>query len=300
MKAVYHESPAYHARSGNIGTSATTKELFGNHAVLPSVFFANQGFGGLFERIPKGLLDKEYVLQQHTLIPYALRFATNKRKVTTWEYVINGLSGNAGGNMFSLSGGRHMRYCPLCNQKDLARHGEMYWHRTYQVALLAVCPTHGCCLEDSTVHNEASLGRDYILPTEQNCPAVEPRYTLCEYAPKVAEMANAFVADKLITESGFWCSVLLQSMKNAGFVLAEVEAHLAYKRLQEVYGDEYIQDYFRQDRMQQTLYRMLRGQWASPEQYALLAPCLGMKPSWLTTPGYYLQDTILDVFINDD
>ena len=112
----------YHARSGNIGTSATTRELFGNHAVLPSVFFVNQGFGGLIDRIPLGLVDKEHVFQHHTLIPYALRFASSKRKAEVREFSMSGISDNAGGNMFSLAGGEYMRYCPLCNHEDLYKY----------------------------------------------------------------------------------------------------------------------------------------------------------------------------------
>lgn len=282
----------YHVRSGNIGPSTTTKELFGKGTIHTSIFFANQGFGGIFTRLPKRLLDKKHIYHKHTMIPYALRFSSEKRKQAAWDYVMKGENIKSGGHLFSMAGASYLRYCPVCNAEDLKRYGEMFWHRSHQIPLMPLCPEHGSRLEDSTVEVNAALGRRYILPTQRNCPAREPRFAGVSYDEMLTNMLHTFLNNDLPEESGFGCSVLSQALKNAGLVFMEVEAHLVWERLTSFYKETFISQYFRQDRMQQTLYRMLKGQWTSPEQYALLAVALDMSPRWLTTPGYYIEDTM--------
>lgn len=283
----------YHARSGNTGPATTTKELFGKGTMHASVFFTNKDFGGIFGRLPSGLLSKERIYHRHTMIPYALRFSSEKRKQTAWDYVVGGGDMKSGGHLFSMADATHLRYCPMCNAEDAEQYGEMCWHRLHQIPLMPLCPVHGCRLEDSTVEVNAALGRRFILPTSRNCSVQEPRFGAASYDKELTNMLNAFLIDELPQESGFWCSVLSQALKNAGLVFMEVEAHLVWERLVDFYDDaSYIGRCFRRDRMQQTLYRILKGQWTSPEQYALLAVALGVAPGWLTTPGYYIEDTM--------
>jgi len=281
-----------HARSGNAGPATTTQELFGKNTIHTSVFFANQDFGGIFARLPRGLLDKKRVCREHTLIPYALRFSSEKKKKTAWDYVVCGAEGTAGSNMFSLPGATYLKYCPVCNSEDMKQYGELYWHRLHQIPLMPLCPKHGCKLENSTVEVNAALGRRYTLPTQRSCRIEEPGFSSNDFDKALTDMLAAFLRDELPDESGFWCSVLSQALKNAGLVFKDVEAHLVWERLVEFYGEEFISQYFRQERMQQTLYRMLRGQWTSPEQFALLAVSLEMEPRWLTKPGHYIVDTM--------
>lgn len=282
----------YHARSGNIGVARTNMELFENEGVHPSVFFANRDFGGIFGRLPKGMLDKLAAYRKHTMIPYVLRFVGENRKQEVRAHVLEGKQGSTGNSLFSMPGNQYMRYCPRCSQEDEERHGELYWHCAHQIRLMPLCPVHGCCLEDSIVEVNAALGRKYVFPTRANCPMEGPRYGNVPYEKALTDMLLAFLKDDLQEESGFWCAVLSQGFKNSGLVYMELESALVYKHMLEFYGEALMCLYFREERMQQTLYRMLKGQWSSPEQYALLAVFLGLKSSWLTTPGHYLEDVM--------
>lgn len=40
------------------------------------------------------------------------------------------------------------KFCPLCVQQDIKKHGEMYWHRIHQIPNIMVCVEHNCILQD--------------------------------------------------------------------------------------------------------------------------------------------------------
>lgn len=288
----YSTLSRYHHNSGNIGVSSTIKELFDSPNLQPSIFFINQNFGGLFERLPLLTLDKMQVVQQHTLIPYVLRFASEKKKSILQSFIAGDSPIKTGNSLFSIENPSYLRFCPLCNKEDLARYGELYWHRSLQIPLLSLCPIHYCNLENSFVEITPALGRKFILPTEKNCPTTKGNFISKHYDKALAHTIATFISRPLVQESGFWCAVFSQSLKNTGYYLTEVESHLIYKNMLQYYGEALIKRYFPPERIQSTIYRMLKGQWVSPEQYALLSTFLEINPSWLTTPGNYLEDTM--------
>lgn len=64
----------YHVRTGNSGSAATFRELFGNrdNAIFSS-FMPNGLMKRIADQLPEGVLDVENLALNHTLFPYRIR-----------------------------------------------------------------------------------------------------------------------------------------------------------------------------------------------------------------------------------
>ncbi|WP_335338633.1 TnsD family Tn7-like transposition protein [Paenibacillus sp. IHB B 3084] len=56
-----------------------------------------------------------------------------------------------------------LKFCPICYEEDIMRHGESYWHRTLQATGVMICPNHGVVLH-RIVHLVADRHGLTVLP----------------------------------------------------------------------------------------------------------------------------------------
>src|SRR5690606_15916223 len=97
--------------------------------------------------------DPEYLLEQHTLFPYAVAFmALERRKLFKARAL-------ADGSLCRLDTLAHVvlsrtpyrRLCPMCIAEDMSELGETYWRRSHSLPGVHVCATHGTQLVRTTI-----------------------------------------------------------------------------------------------------------------------------------------------------
>ncbi len=121
--------------------------------------------------------DPEYLLERHTLFPYAVAFMPLARRA---ELKTRALSE---GNQCGLDTLGHVvhartpyrRVCPLCIADDLQAHGETYWRRSHLLPGVNVCLIHGTRLWRGTL--PLQHGRktgDALLPAEISARPATP------------------------------------------------------------------------------------------------------------------------------
>lgn len=97
-------------------------------------------------------IQREEVIQSHTMFPYYGRFLPWERRQKAFDSLVNMRGGHR--NLLAmpkLRGKRYLRYCPECAKADRERYGETYWHRVHQIPELSICALHKCRLETSKV-----------------------------------------------------------------------------------------------------------------------------------------------------
>ncbi|MCC8152303.1 MAG: TniQ family protein [Lachnospiraceae bacterium] len=128
------------------------EDLFFNPAVRPDMEFINHLTPEAKESLLRNMPMEEVILK-HTMFPYYGRFLPIVRKQKAFQSMMY-MEGNYQ-NLLPLpignGGGRYLRYCPACAERDRERYGETYWHREHQMAGVNICPVHGCHLIDSAV-----------------------------------------------------------------------------------------------------------------------------------------------------
>lgn len=121
--------------------------------------------------------DPEYLLERHTLFPYAVAFMSLARRD---EFKARALSDE---NLCGLDALGHVvlartsyrRVCPRCIEEDLHTRGETYWRRSHLLPGVHVCLVHGTKLWRGTL--PLQHGRDTgdaLLPAEVRVHPVTP------------------------------------------------------------------------------------------------------------------------------
>ena len=291
----------YHVRSGN-STHATTRfELFGNERCLPSIIAANPNFYGVFECLPNGFLDKRKVIDEHTLVPYLLRFSNNRRRTDTYACLLGDIS-KAPNTVNSLrqwpTGEKmYLRYCPLCVEEDNKKYGELYWHRSHQITLLPICPTHRCLLENSTIQRCKSTGEHFAPALPHYCPPTVPKPPTQAWQLHLSDTLVQLLESPLSMEDNRkeYARILYNKLQDAGIystTSGKVAPYDLLKELIEFYGAELCDVYFPADSISANAHRITRtGTFSFSEQYVLIAVMLGLPPNALTM-GWVGEDDI--------
>lgn len=113
--------------------------------------------------------DPEYLLERHTLFPYATSFMPlDRRQALKARALRDGeLCGVDALGHVVLSRTPYRRVCPHCVAEDLASRGETYWRRSHLLPGAHVCVTHGTPLASSTLPLQHGAGAsDALLPSD--------------------------------------------------------------------------------------------------------------------------------------
>jgi hypothetical protein len=135
----------YHGISGNNRMSATCKQLFGKD--LSSVRIDFPGRLSEFARRTHNLLgNSTEIVQQHTILPFYLRF----RSESDASIAANSMLGDSLGALKYRLGLRSnlfrenhpLKSCLKCMSADIAEHSTAYWHLSHQYPGIWYCPIH--------------------------------------------------------------------------------------------------------------------------------------------------------------
>lgn len=155
---LYSVCSRYHTRIGNVNSSTTMSELFGEKYFSSKLLFPTS-LNYLAKNINfDAKFNGESLLRDNTPYNYFKAFLQRERR----DSLLNAMLSNEGQNASLFAGlgkditmFKYLRFCPECLKKDIERYGEGYWHNIHQIPGVLVCPHHKVPTEDSnTVIND--------------------------------------------------------------------------------------------------------------------------------------------------
>ncbi|AFP32792.1 TnsD family Tn7-like transposition protein [Marinobacter sp. BSs20148] len=133
----------------------------GNHKTLLNMLFGDSKVAAITD-LPTRLailanntgLDAASVIMNHTLYPLYAPFIPQERRIDLFQAMLASdrpTIGLSGALAALVKWPEWLRYCPACFEEMIARLGEPYWRRSWQVRGVDTCPEHSCQLLNSDV-----------------------------------------------------------------------------------------------------------------------------------------------------
>lgn len=274
----------YHVRTGNSGSAATFRELFGNrdNAIFSS-FMPNGLMKRIADQLPEGVLDVENLALNHTLFPYRIRFRSIEEKHFLLE------SAKMGKTEFKMNGREavsQLKICPMCMREDLEQCGEIYWHVSHQIPSASICLKHGCRLKQAFDCSKKELNNNLFLPEESLMETVEFEVKPAEVEFTRVLMRYLELPFELGPTSGY--NNLYEGLLNAGYGTVRKDHYYSvdYKRVGEdlckKFGEEFAVQHFGGTSLRAAIFGNIR-YWKCqiPERYASLSLLIGLEPETL-------------------
>ena len=186
-ETLYSLIARYHLLSGNAHERYTYLQIFNTervrlHAYLPSRLSAASDFFNL---------DKQQLLNQHTLFPLFQTFTPTKQG----KEIQSAMLADSGGLAIEKSGlpQSHLmfftghKFCPLCIQSDRRVYGFAFWHIEHQIPGISACHQHSCQLKGIS-SDDFSLDRKLVLPPfddTDSVPATPAGNKLAQFSSEV-------------------------------------------------------------------------------------------------------------------
>lgn len=146
---IYSSISRYHFYTGNIDFKDTIEECFGKRTIISSL-----GIGSPIDILAKnigGSYTSEYLIKNHTILPYYIPFLPMKRREEIIKEIkygdCSGIYHKIGIIAGSICRREGIYYCPICAQNELQMKGEAYIHREHQLQGIYLCARHGKLLK---------------------------------------------------------------------------------------------------------------------------------------------------------
>ncbi len=119
-------------------------------------------------------LDAKGLVENYTLFPLYAVFIPQERSFRLYQSMLAhdrpGAIGLAGSSTALVKWPKWLRYCPKCFDDMVAKYGEPYWRRAWQVQGVDTCSVHGCQLLDSPIpfrraHRHEFHAADPLFPS---------------------------------------------------------------------------------------------------------------------------------------
>lgn len=133
----------------------------GSHKTLLNMLFGDSKVAAITD-LPTHLavlanntgLDTTSVIMNHTLFPLYAPFIPQDRRTNLFQAMLASdrpTIGLAGASTALIKWPEWLRYCPVCFDDMVARFGELYWRRNWQIQGIDACSEHGCQLLNSPI-----------------------------------------------------------------------------------------------------------------------------------------------------
>ncbi|WP_027724525.1 TnsD family Tn7-like transposition protein [Tuberibacillus calidus] len=250
---LYSVCARYRKRTGDPSPKNLLQDLFGKNNVLASVDLPSH-IGALVARLPVGSkITADRLVMEHTMYPFYSAFLPPQQAEAVFLAMVGG-SGNsvytrAGVMASSIRSATHFRYCPICFQEDLARHGELYWHRMHQIPGWDVCVKHGTWLNDSKVALRQTNKHVFAEPTEENCPLNQVAYItdseLLSHYRSIGNGIEALLTQRFPHRPLDWFQrhfeAKLRQKHYASFISGKVDQTRLRQDFVRYYGEEFLE-----------------------------------------------------------
>ena len=161
----------------------------------------------------------------------------------------NSVYTRAGVMASSIRSATYFRYCPRCFQEDLARHGELYWHRMHQIPGWDVCVKHGTWLNNSKVALRQTNKHVFVEPTEENCPLNQVAYVtdseLLSHYRSIGNGIEALLTQRFPHRPLDWFhrhyEAKLRQKHYASFISGKVDQTRLRQDFVRYYGEEFLE-----------------------------------------------------------
>ncbi len=152
---------------------ATIEDVFGTKNAT-AVMELPSNLNALINNLPLNTeYTADYFIDNHTLFPFYTAFLPPKRSQWVRNNMMKrngkGIYGKTGIMASSVVSNQFFKFCPLCNEEDKERYGELYWHRIHQIPGVLVCPKHQVMLCDSQAPIKGYNKHQYVAASEENC-----------------------------------------------------------------------------------------------------------------------------------
>ena len=250
---LYSVCARYRKRTGDPSPKNLLQDLFGKNNVLASVDLPSH-IGALVARLPVGSkITAERLVMEHTMYPFYSAFLPPQQAEAVFLAMVSG-SGNsvytrAGVMASSIRSATYFRYCPLCFQEDLARYGELYWHRMHQIPGWDVCVKHGTWLNNSKVALRQTNKHVFVEPTEENCPLDQVAYItdseLLSHYRSIGNGIEALLTQRFPHRPLDWFQrhyeAKLRQQHYASLVSGKVDQVKLQREFVQYYGDDFLE-----------------------------------------------------------
>lgn len=150
-------------------------EVFGNRKVIATIDFPNHLLR-LTQLLPQPKYDLEALAYQHTLFPLYAIFIPEDRR----QHCLQWMQGRSQGSIhlaLGVAASRirqldSLRYCPLCLNEQVQKHGEFYWSRIWQIRGADCCLKHGSLL-NAKLENRTYHRHQFVPSAPEICPLLE-------------------------------------------------------------------------------------------------------------------------------
>jgi len=161
----------------------------------------------------------------------------------------NSVYTRAGVMASSIRSATYFRYCPRCFQEDLARHGELFWHRMHQIPGWDVCVKHGTWLNNSKVALRQTNKHVFVEPTEENCPLNQVAYVtdseLLSHYRSIGNGIEALLTQRFPHRPLDWFhrhyEAKLRQKHYASFISGKVDQTRLRQDFVRYYGEEFLE-----------------------------------------------------------
>ncbi|MGU8833494.1 TnsD family Tn7-like transposition protein [Clostridium perfringens] len=151
---LYSVCSRYHMRIGNINSSTTMSELFGENYLSSKLLFPTS-LNYLANNIASTSdFNGDVLLKNNTPYNYFKSFLQEERRTSLINAMLsdNGINASLyAGLGKDISMFKYLRFCPECLKADIKNYGEGYWHNIHQIPGVLVCPHHKIPTEDSNI-----------------------------------------------------------------------------------------------------------------------------------------------------
>ena len=192
-------------------------------------------------------LDAGDLVVNHTLFPLYSPFIPQERRQRLLQAMLAQdmpvVIGLAGASTALVKWPEWLRYCPICIEEMVAKFGEPYWRRSWQVQGVDACPAHGCTLVDSPIPFRRAQRHEFHAASSlflHHSSTVQP----CgEGAARLADALTQLLAFRGTSPSGYevWTNFYRHLAAECGAMKGQqIKAWIIWERILELYPRDWL------------------------------------------------------------
>lgn len=192
-------------------------------------------------------LDTGDLVVNHTLFPLYSPFIPQERRQRLLQAMLASnmpvVIGLAGASTALVKWPEWLRYCPFCIEEMVAKFGEPYWLRSWQVQGVDVCSAHGCALVDSPIPFRRAQRHEFHAASSLFLPPSSTVQPCGEDAVRLADALTQLLAFRGKTPSGYevWTNFYRHLAAESGAMKGkQIKARVIWERLLELYPRDYL------------------------------------------------------------
>lgn len=267
----------YHIRSGNL-VQTTIKELFqGEEHAQIATTFPNRTIYRIHQQLPKGVLNLDDLILNHTIFNYLLRIRPYEKKKEILNILKSGNEPptNTWKTIHPMKSS--VKWCPVCIEEDTKTYGESYWHISHQIPMATICTKHRCRLNTYIPSYRTGLQASFIKERElkeNSQMSIDNR--ISEEEIQLNLLLESYLKEPMSVSPPKEHNNLIIGLANAGYCklrmgsATSISAAQLYDDLIDYYGKEFVQTYFGNKIDSYILNRMNSWKMISPERYVIL------------------------------